>query len=197
MLLQARSGRGAILAVIARLVPLALLVLGPASDAGAAEGRRVALVVGNGAYAETAALPNPPNDARAVAAALRGLGFEVLEAADLDHPAMLEALAGFAERLEGARVGLFFYAGHGLQVAGENYLVPVNARLGPRPRCGCRPCRYGPCSTPWRRRCRPGWCCWTPAATTRSPARSPAAWARPALPRSAKGSPASRPGSAR
>jgi uncharacterized caspase-like protein len=69
-------------------------------------------------------LPNPPNDARAVAAALRGLGFEVLEATDLDHPAMLETLAGFAERLEGAAVGLFFYAGHGLQVAGENYLVP-------------------------------------------------------------------------
>src|SRR5215203_1768805 len=43
---------------------------------------------------------------------------------------MLEKLAGFAERLEGAQVGLFFYAGHGLQVAGENYLVPVDARLG-------------------------------------------------------------------
>lgn len=112
------------------LLVLALLALAPASVAGAAEeGRRVALVVGNGAYAETAALPNPPNDARAVAAALRGLGFEVLEATDLDHPAMVETLAGFAERLEGARVGLFFYAGHSLHVAGENYLVPVDARL--------------------------------------------------------------------
>ena len=107
----------------------ALLALGLAAAANAAEGRRVALVVGNGAYAETAALPNPPNDARAVAAALRDLGFEILEATDLDHPAMLATLAGFAERLEGAAVGLFFYAGHGLQVAGENYLVPVDARL--------------------------------------------------------------------
>src|SRR5215218_11359661 len=102
---------------VALFVVLARLA---APAAAAEEGRRVALVVGNGAYAETAALPNPPNDARAMASALRGLGFEVVEAIDVDHPAMLEALAGFAERLEGAQVGLFFYAGHGLQVAGEN-----------------------------------------------------------------------------
>src|SRR5918997_1284084 len=101
--------------VVALFVALARL----AAPAGAAEGgRRVALVVGNGAYAETAALPNPPKDARAVAAALRGLGFEVIEAVDLDHPDMLEALAGFADRLEGARGGLVFFAGHGPQVAG-------------------------------------------------------------------------------
>ena len=111
------------------LAVLLTLTLALASAATAAEGRRVALVVGNGAYAATAALPNPPNDARAVAAALRSLGFEVLEPTNLDHPAMRATLAGFAERLEGAEVGLFFYAGHGLQVAGENYLVPVDARL--------------------------------------------------------------------
>jgi uncharacterized caspase-like protein len=109
-------------------VLLAVLVCA-AAPAGAVE-RRVALVVGNGAYAETAALPNPPNDARAVAATLRDLGFEVLEATDLDHAGMQAALGGFADRLQGAAVGLFFYAGHGLQVAGENYLVPVDARLG-------------------------------------------------------------------
>jgi uncharacterized caspase-like protein len=116
---------------LAALLALALLACGAAPAGAAREGRRVALVVGNGAYAEAgAALPNPPNDARAVAGSLRGLGFEVLEAVDLDHPAMLEGLDRFAARLEGAEVGLFFYAGHGLQVAGENYLVPTDARLG-------------------------------------------------------------------
>jgi uncharacterized caspase-like protein len=91
--------------------------------------RRVALVIGNGDYANTEALLNPPNDARAMVRALRSLGFEVIEAVDLDQPDMLAKLDEFAERLEGAKVGLFFYAGHGLQVAGENYLVPVDARL--------------------------------------------------------------------
>src|SRR4051795_5032265 len=92
-------------------------------------GRRVALVVGNGAYANTSTLANPPADVTAVAQALRGLGFEVIEARDLDYRAMLAILGRFADRLRGAEAGLFFYAGHGLQVAGENYLVPVDARL--------------------------------------------------------------------
>ena len=77
--------------------------------------------------------------------ALRGLGFEVVEAVDLDHARHAEALAEFARRLEGAEAGLFFYAGHGLQIAGANYLVPVDARLSARRRCGCRRCRSQTC----------------------------------------------------
>ena len=103
------------------------LLLATAGMAGAAE--RVALVIGNGAYAHAGPLPNPPNDARAISARLRGLGFEVIEGIDLDQQAMRTSLRDFANALAGARVALFFYAGHGLQVDGTNYLVPVDARL--------------------------------------------------------------------
>ena len=92
-------------------------------------GRRVALVIGNGAYQNALHLPNPPNDAKAVAEALRGLGFEVIDAVDLDQPDMLAKVDDFSAKLEGADTGLFYYAGHGLQVGGENYLVPIDARL--------------------------------------------------------------------
>src|SRR5438309_11870840 len=88
----------------------------------AATERRVALVIGNGAYANAPHLANPPTDARKLAAALRGLGFDVVEAEDQDQPDMLARLDEFAARLDGAQLGLFFYAGHGLQVAGEHYL---------------------------------------------------------------------------
>src|SRR5690349_21426799 len=77
-------------------------------------GRRVALVVGNGAYTNTSTLANPPADAAAIARALRGLGFEVIEAHDLDYRAMLATLGKFADRLRGAEAALFYYAGHGL-----------------------------------------------------------------------------------
>ncbi len=97
--------------------------------AHADSGRRVALVVGNGAYQNALHLPNPPNDAKAVATALRGLDFEVIEAVDLDQPDMIAKVDEFSAKLEGADAGLFFYAGHGLQVGGENYLVPIDARL--------------------------------------------------------------------
>jgi uncharacterized caspase-like protein len=106
---------------------LAVLLLATALQANAA--RRVALVVGNGAYQNAPNLPNPPNDAKAVAEALRGLGFEVIEAVDLDQPDMLAKLDEFSGQLEGAGIGLFYYAGHGLQVNGQNYLVPIDARL--------------------------------------------------------------------
>ncbi len=89
---------------------------------------RVALVIGNGAYA-SAVLTNPVNDARAIADTLGRLGFEVIEGHDLDADAMDRKLAEFAARIEEADTALFFYAGHGLQIDGENYLVPVDAEL--------------------------------------------------------------------
>jgi peptidoglycan hydrolase-like protein with peptidoglycan-binding domain len=90
---------------------------------------RVALVIGNGAYRHTAALPNPANDATAVAAALERLDFTVALVVDGDKTVIADALRKFARSLRGADVGLFYYAGHGLQVDGSNYLVPIDAQL--------------------------------------------------------------------
>jgi tetratricopeptide (TPR) repeat protein len=91
--------------------------------------RRVALVIGNGKYQFAAPLPNPPNDAADIAKALRKLGFDVVEGRDLDRPGMDNAIRQFGRKLDGADIALFFYAGHGLQVNGKNYLVPVDAKL--------------------------------------------------------------------
>ena len=108
---------------------LAWVVAGVLSHPGAVAARRVALVVGNGAYRSAPALANPPNDARDVARSLRGLGFEVTEGIDLDKAGMEATLRRFAAALHGADVGLFYYSGHGLAVADKNYLVPVDAQI--------------------------------------------------------------------
>lgn len=97
-----------------------------------AETGRVALVIGNSAYTHTGALTNPKNDASVMAKVLRNLEFEVIEALDLSQNDMKRAVKQFAQRLEaGGRgtVGLFYYAGHGVQVAGRNFLIPVNAKI--------------------------------------------------------------------
>jgi formylglycine-generating enzyme required for sulfatase activity len=118
--------------VLAALVGLTLLVgvgttLAPAQS-GRAGDKRVALVIGNGRYAESP-LNNPVNDARAVARVLRTLGFDVLAHENLDFISMRRAVAGFGERMAEGGVGLFYYSGHGLQVGGRNFLVPIAARL--------------------------------------------------------------------
>ncbi len=94
-----------------------------------APGTRVALVIGNGNYANVPALANPTNDARDIAGSLRDLGFKVIEGYNLDGTAMRGKIADFGAVLPGAAVTLFYYAGHGVQVAGKNYLVPVDAKL--------------------------------------------------------------------
>jgi tetratricopeptide (TPR) repeat protein len=91
--------------------------------------RRVALVIGNGSYMKAPALENPVNDARDMAGALRSLGFKVIEGYDLDSTAMRHKIEDFGRLMPGAATTLFYYAGHGLQVAGKNYVVPVDARL--------------------------------------------------------------------
>ncbi|MGE4265764.1 MAG: caspase domain-containing protein [Desulfovibrio sp.] len=91
-------------------------------------GRRVALVIGNAAY-PNAPLRNPVNDARDMASALRGLGFEVILRENASLRQMEDAVDELWRRLKAGGAGLFFFAGHGLQVAGGNYLVPVDARL--------------------------------------------------------------------
>jgi formylglycine-generating enzyme required for sulfatase activity len=90
--------------------------------------KRVALVIGNSAYQHTSKLANPKNDASDMVAALKQHGFQVIEGFDLDKVAFDRNVRDFSAALKGAEVGLFFYAGHGLQVAGHNYLVPVDAK---------------------------------------------------------------------
>jgi uncharacterized caspase-like protein len=91
--------------------------------------RRVAMVVGNSAYSSAASLRNPRNDASDMAEALKKLGFEVELGLDLDQQSFAVAIEKFARALDGADVGLFFYAGHGLQLNDKNYLVSINAKL--------------------------------------------------------------------
>jgi uncharacterized caspase-like protein len=104
-----------------------LLLVLPQSHAAAA--KRVALVIGNSAYAYTPRLENPRNDATDIAAGLRKLNFEIIDGFDLGKTAFERKVRDFAAALRGAEAGVFFYAGHGLQVAGQNFLVPVDAQL--------------------------------------------------------------------
>ena len=90
---------------------------------------RVALVVGNSTYTHIGRLPNPDNDARDMSAALRRLGFEVTTELDADRVELTEALRAFTRQSAGADISLVFYAGHGIEMDGVNYLVPVDARL--------------------------------------------------------------------
>lgn len=90
---------------------------------------RTALVIGNGQYADSP-LRNPPNDAADMAEALRSLGFEVLSFVDLDQIGMKRAIRDFGTKLRAkGGVGLFYYAGHGVQSKGVNYLIPVGAKV--------------------------------------------------------------------
>src|SRR5262245_37950749 len=93
---------------------------------------RVALVIGNSGYRSVAALPNPDNDAKAMADLLTSAGFEVVSARDLTQSEMRAVIGDFATRVSAKgrdTVALVFYAGHGLQVDGDNYLVPVDAKI--------------------------------------------------------------------
>lgn len=90
---------------------------------------RVALVIGNSQYAHGTELTNPINDANAVATELKACGFEVRLATELTHVKMEEALLSFAQAAKGAEAALFYFAGHGVEVGGVNYLVPIDANV--------------------------------------------------------------------
>jgi hypothetical protein len=109
---------------IVRLMVILVCLIGPA-EAGA--GRQVALVIGNSDYVSVPHLVNPRNDATAVAKHLRELGFSVTLGLDLDKAAFEQRIREFAGSLDGAEAAVFFYAGHGLQVDGRNYMVPIDA----------------------------------------------------------------------
>jgi hypothetical protein len=91
--------------------------------------KRVALIIGNSAYSHAAKLANPRNDASDISAVLKRLNFEVITGLDLNKEAMNATIRKFSKALDKAEVALFFYAGHGLQVNGKNYLAPTNANL--------------------------------------------------------------------
>lgn len=94
-----------------------------------AQERRVALIIGNSDYQQVTPLDNPGNDATDLHVALEGLGFEVLLGLDLTSAEMSELANKFVAGLDTADVALFYYAGHGFQVGGQNYLVPVDAEI--------------------------------------------------------------------
>ncbi len=95
---------------------------------GQSAGRRVALVIGNSAYKDSPLL-NPVNDARAISAALTESGFTVIARENTDQRGMLSALREFGDKLRDGGVGIFYYAGHGMQIKGRNYLIPVGASI--------------------------------------------------------------------
>ena len=112
-----------------RLIFLAAALL--ASGVLQAQESRIALVIGNSDYS-SGPLPNPANDAKLVGDALTALGFDVIARRNADQVTMKRAIQEFGSRLEKAgpaAVGLFYYAGHGMQLSGRNYLIPTTARI--------------------------------------------------------------------
>src|SRR5262249_22105179 len=115
--------------MIRRCICAALLLFAALTSPAFAE-KRVALVIGNSAYTYVSRLSNPANDARLMSETLRSLGFTLVGGAaqlDLDIDQFRHVMQDFGNALQGAYVGLFYYAGHGVQVHGANYLVPVGA----------------------------------------------------------------------
>ncbi|MBZ9857251.1 caspase domain-containing protein [Mesorhizobium sp. CA13] len=113
---------------LVRAIGLAAVALLFTLTAANAE-RRTALVLGNSQYQHAPALTNPVRDAKAMAESLKDLGFEVVSGFDLTKLQTQTTIAQFAKQVRGADIALFFYAGHGLQVSGSNYLLPVDAAL--------------------------------------------------------------------
>ena len=99
------------------------------SISGFSQGKKVALVIGNSDYHYGGVLRNPVNDALMMKKVLNQVGFEVVEYYNLDEERMRMAVEDFGQRLNNFQTGLFFYAGHGIQVKGNNYLIPVDVNL--------------------------------------------------------------------
>ena len=109
-------------------VGAAVPLLGWAAPARAASPQRMALVIGNASY-KVGALKNPVNDAKAIAGSLRGLGFDVTHRENASLRDMLDAFQQFSIRSQSAEVRVVYYAGHGVQVKGRNYLLPVDTDI--------------------------------------------------------------------
>lgn len=108
------------------LVALYLIFLDSSAHANS---DRVALVIGNGRYLHTAQLANPPNDANEIAIALRRLDFDVLERIDVNQEELSHVVDAFSEKARKSRIALVFYAGHGMQIDGRNFIIPVDLKI--------------------------------------------------------------------
>ncbi|WP_032918336.1 caspase family protein [Mesorhizobium erdmanii] len=106
-----------------------VFLVGFGAEAAEPDAKRVALVIGNSNYVHAVTLPNPANDARLIASTLRNAGFEVIEGVDQDNAGMHGLISRFTEQAYDADLAVIFYAGHGMQVDGKNYLIPVDADL--------------------------------------------------------------------
>jgi tetratricopeptide (TPR) repeat protein len=105
-------------------------VAAPASQAATKQGRRIALVIGNSAYKNVPALTNPQKDAAAIATSLRNIGFETVTlTVDATREKLIDGLRAFADESEKADWAIVYYAGHGIEVNGQNYLIPTDAKL--------------------------------------------------------------------
>jgi len=105
------------------------LLMGFAAAPASADGKRVALVVGNSAYRNVPELPNPANDAGDVAAALNRLGFSVTLIANASFEEMRRGLIALGREAAGADMAVMYFAGHGMEISGENWLIPIDAEL--------------------------------------------------------------------
>jgi formylglycine-generating enzyme required for sulfatase activity len=111
-----------------KIIVFTILLLFIATAHMALADKRTALVIGNGAY-KSSILSNPGNDAADMARVLKQLGFDVILKKDAGKELMLDAFREFGRKLSGSEVGLFYYAGHGMQIKGVNYLIPVNNNI--------------------------------------------------------------------
>ncbi|AXI41342.1 caspase family protein [Sulfitobacter sp. SK011] len=107
-----------------------VVFVSPLFSYAAAQEKRVALVIGNSTYEHVSNLPNPKNDANDIGVALGRIGFSVTTHLDLDYRSMRLAIRDFAEEASDADMAFVYFAGHGIEIDGANYLIPVNAELG-------------------------------------------------------------------
>src|SRR5262249_12680925 len=114
-----------LLVALAFLIPAATITL----TAPALAEKRVALVVGNSAYKTVGRLPNPANDATAMATLLKSAGFSVVELRDAGLSDFKRAVSNFSETANDADIAVVYFAGHGIEVDRANYLIPIDAKL--------------------------------------------------------------------
>jgi len=112
-----------------RIIALAALLYASLCVPLAAEGKRVALIIGMSDYQHLSSLANPVPDAKAIAATLKDHGFEVSEHYNLDRADLLDALESFEHEAQGAEVALVYYAGHGMEVDGKNVVAPTDMEI--------------------------------------------------------------------
>jgi len=115
--------------LLMRVLSVVALLTGVCVPHTASAQQRVALVIGNSAYRSVSALPNPVNDAGDIGRALSGIGFDVTELDNADFDSMRRRFVEFGRRARGAEVALVFFAGHGMEIGGDNWLIPVDAEL--------------------------------------------------------------------